>query len=527
MRLPVIPIVALVVLGGAATAYLTLSRPPGQELGVPVVAELLDVDGVETEVAIAPDGRRYALIASGDLWFVDLASETEIRLTSTVEPESAPSWTGDGKHITFTRGDHTVAVDPADGVEGLFLDDARDLTSATNQIAFVRGRALWVARPDGSDAREVVPADPRHDVTIRLPKYSPTGTQIVFVKTLLNLHGEVWKVDLTTGSLLPIVADRRAENPSSAAWIGDDNHIVYLTDRSGGLAVWYVDLEQSTLVPLTAPMMGRALSPLGIDVSDKRIVVPRHTTSSHIATSDGEVLADGSGSRMEPAISSDGRFIAYTVENEGSFEIWMKDLRSGTARFLAPGRAARFSPDGNEVVYATTGLDGNRDIWKVDTRTGLQEPLTDDEEVDDVPDWSPDGRTIVFTSGREGGTPAVWAVPSAGGRRRRLNDGGYAPRFSKDGSSIAYWHDGTILVAAADGTAPRTVGSAADPVWPVWSEAGVAYASEGRIRIDGSASPPLSMWPEFEEWQGDAWLISSLVIEDTALWSLDVTFIPK
>ena len=99
------------------------------------------------------------------------------------------------------------------------------------------------------------------------------------------------------------------------------------------------------------------------------------------------------------------------------------------------GRQPRFSPDGNQIVYVNTDLNGNDDIWRVDLRTGIPQRLTDADEIDVTADWSRDGRMILFSSAR-GGRISVWTVSSSGGKRQRVNDGGYAPRFSPDGQEF-------------------------------------------------------------------------------------------
>jgi Tol biopolymer transport system component len=525
MRLPLIPLAVIVVLIGGGILLFVLSEPPPSHLGAPISASVIDVNGVETEVAIAPDGLRYALIASGDVWFVDLGTGSRTRLTETEEPESAPAWTGDGARITFTRGDDTLGVDPDGGLETLILADARDLVTTTGgETAFVRDRALWVQTADG--LRAILPADPNPDVTPRAPRFSPSGGQLLFLKSRLGLHGEVWRVDLATGQTFPVVADRKAENPTSAEWVGDDTRLVYLTDRSGGLAVWYADLESSELVPLTLPLMDRVRGPLGLDVHANRIVFPRHVLASEIRTRTGEVLVGGEGLRMEPALSPDGNRIAYTLARDGVFEIMIEDRRGDGARFLALGRHPRFSPDGNHLVYAATGLDGNRDIWKVDTRTGLQEPLTADAEIDDVPDWSPDGRTIVFSS-TLGGPMSLWAIPSSGGQRRRLNDGGYAPRFSPDGDAIAYWWDGALHIADAGGGRATRIAEADRPAVPAWAGSTALIARLDRVVSMEGETETGPIWPEFAVLGDLDWALATIEVESTELGSLELTFTEK
>lgn len=520
----------MILVSAGGVVLLLMSPPADRMLGPPISTPLVDVDGVETEVAVAPDGVRFALIASGDLWYVDLAGEVSRRLTETPVAESSPAWTGDGERITFTRGADTLEVRPTGGEAIPRLADARDLAwSVDDQVAFVRDRALWVARGDLSGARELVPAEANPDVSIRSPRFSPSGGQILFLKSRLGLYGEVWRVDIGSAGARAVVADRPSEHPTSAEWLEDDEHLVYLTDRSGGLALWYVDLAESTLLPLTGTLMARTGAPLGLDVYDNRVILPKQQIDSEIRTADGDLVVGGPGLQMEPAVSDDGVRVAFTAERDGELQVWMTDRTTGDVTYVGLGRSPRFSPDGYQIVYASADLDGNLDIWKADTRTGLQERLTDGSEIDDRPDWSPDGRTVVFASSRDGAF-SLWAVPAAGGRRRRLNDGGWAPRFSPDGDRITYWQDGAVWDAPRDpasaGKPARRVADAADPVFPVWGETGIAFVRDGRPT--GESGPLLpdsepAVWPEFDRF-GETWLVSTLEVTASGLWSLELTY---
>ena len=524
MRIPVIPMAVVAVLMGGVVALFMLSPAPRQTLDAPEVNALLDIEGIETEVAVAPDGIRYAIIASGDLWFADTENATRLKLTDTAVAESSPAWTPDGDRITFTREADTFVIHPEAGKEALFLEGATNLAwSPAGQVAFVRDRGLWVAGATGQDARELVPANENPDVAVLGPRFAPEGNQILFILSMLDMHGEVWVADATSGDAIPIVADRSAENPTSAEWILDNQHIVYMTDRGGGLAVWFVDMEKATLLPMTAPMMGRSLAPLGIAVHGERIILPRHFIDSNIVTSDGAILVETENLEFDPAISPDGERIAYTVENEGRFEIWVALNDGRDATYLALGQHPRFSPSGNEVVYSRTDLDGNKDIWKADIRSGLPERLTDAAEIDDVPDWSRDGRSIIFSSER-GGELALWSVPSSGGQRLRLNTGGYAPRFSPDGNRIMYWHRGGLWTAGADGSQPNQVAEVPDPVVGVWGPAGPAYGKQGRIHSTDVEELPINIWPSFDRLPDGNWLVSALEVQKTELWTLDLTF---
>ncbi len=522
MRVPVIPIAVVTILVGVVAGLVTLIPPAERFLLAPTVTALIDIDGVETDVAIAPDGIHYAVISSGNLWFVN--TETPSQLTETTEVESSPAWTPDGSRITFTRENDTFVIQPESRAEELFMADAADLSwSPTGQTVFVRGGGLWVANATGADARQIVPPNANPDVDIRAPRFSPSGSQILFILSMLGLHGEVWMADTSTGDAIPVIADRSAENPTAAEWIIDNRHIAYMTDRGGGLAVWYVDLDKSTLVPMTAPMMGRSLAPIGIGVHDGRVVLPRHFIDSDIRTSEGRALVATEHLEFDPAVSPNGDLIAYTVENRSRFEIWVARIDGEEPRYLALGRHPRFSPSGNEVVYSRIDLDGNKDIWKVDVRTGVPERLTDAAEIDDLPDWSPDGRSIVFASERDGKL-ALWTIPSSGGQRLKLNDGGYAPRYAPDGDRIAYWNRDALWTADPDGGRPSRVSDVAEPVFGVWSPTGPVYSEAGRIVADPFVELSLEVWPSFDRHPDGGWVVAALEVEKTELWALDLVF---
>ena len=99
------------------------------------------------------------------------------------------------------------------------------------------------------------------------------------------------------------------------------------------------------------------------------------------------------GLQTQPAWSPDGRFIAYSSNQSGNFDIWVQPLGAGRA---------------------------------------IQ--VTRDPANDWQPVWSPDGNNVAFRSEREGG--GIYVVPAFGGRERKLASLGYWPEWSADGSKI-------------------------------------------------------------------------------------------
>lgn len=103
--------------------------------------------------------------------------------------------------------------------------------------------------------------------------------------------------------------------------------------------------------------------------------------------------------------------------------------------------APQLSPDGKQVAFVWTGMDGNNDVYI--KLIGTEQPfrLTDSPAADLYPTWSPDGNQIAFA--RVTDSSCVLLSKSAlGGPERRLTTcsvGSYpAPSWSPDGRWLVF-----------------------------------------------------------------------------------------
>jgi len=161
------------------------------------------------------------------------------------------------------------------------------------------------------------------------------------------------------------------------------------------------------------------------------------------------------------------------------------------------------SPDGKFVAYASdrAGAD-NLDIWLQQVDGGAPLRLTSDASDEYEPSFSPDGSRIVFRSDSDGG--GIYTIPALGGESRLVAKGGRHAHFSPDGTRLAFvtgegGHGGIsggelFVIPSTGGTIQKLIPADVGAANPVWSPDGkwILFAS-GAYRIDDWAivSPDL------------------------------------
>jgi len=121
-----------------------------------------------------------------------------------------------------------------------------------------------------------------------------------------------------------------------------------------------------------------------------------------------------------PTFDPTGQTIAY-VTAAGALETIHADGSGRQSLTAGPAGSTvgpAFSPDGKRIAFGRD-IGGNFDIYVKNLVTGTVKRLTTNVAPDLDPTWSADGSRIAFTSNRSGANQ-IWTVPSSGGTQVRI-----------------------------------------------------------------------------------------------------------
>jgi Tol biopolymer transport system component/DNA-binding winged helix-turn-helix (wHTH) protein len=135
-------------------------------------------------------------------------------------------------------------------------------------------------------------------------------------------------------------------------------------------------------------------------------------------------FTDLDGSELDPALSPDGKLIAFLSDREGTYDVWVGGIAGGEFINLTKGRFARMHMDQLHTVG-----------------------------------FNPDGTVVwlrAFERNEAGqDVPTIWLVPVTGGAPRRFLDNTVHLAWSPDGKRLVYQQytpGDPLFLAAADGS---------------------------------------------------------------------------
>jgi Tol biopolymer transport system component/imidazolonepropionase-like amidohydrolase len=454
--------------------------------------------------AWAPDGKRVAFQGYNDgVWhiYVMNADGSGVRaITSGPFDDREPSWSRDGNHIAFSS-DRSGNYDVWDldvssaAVRQLTKNPGNDYAPAyapANAPPFI---ALVTER---EDRRGIAVLDPATGYETAIAAADGAASAPSWVP---NSDKVIYNVIANNRSNLVLNGKELTQNedvfPFRAQWISP-TEFIYTADGkikkrsiSGGSAT---PIEFTATISFTRTPYKRAVrdydsrAPKPVLGIVAPVISPDGSQVAFCALGDLWVMPIGGTARrltsdrfveMDPTWSPDGRSIAYSSDRDGTMDLWVRDIASGTDRKVASeATRASWSSRGNEIAYINR--DGALAI------TGRQAPVYGRTFETGRPTWAPEGWIAVttlqpYSTRFREGTNQLTLVSTTGGEPRKLNPVAHhsigtrtndGPVWSRDGSKMAFVMDGMMHVMPTTATgditgAPRRISDdlANSPSW--------------------------------------------------------------
>jgi eukaryotic-like serine/threonine-protein kinase len=473
---------------------------------LPLKLEKLTVTGQSRHVAISPDGKHIAYTRQvekqSSIWLRQLATNTNVEVVPATDRISGLAFANSGEYLYFVKGDPTalyrvslfggVQTKIVDKLEGTFSVSADDRQIAVIRRAINRNGqdevSLIVADSDGTAERTLLVGLYPNEVDI--PLWSPDGGAIICAYGSSAGGGQdvsIIEVSVADGAKRELSSDRFSRI-AKMAWLPYKSALLMaarknLVDNNQLWLVSYPGMEISRITEELSPYLD-----LSVASNADKAVASQATRASDIwvgpsrepknlkkitqaidtcwtpngrlvysSTASGKrdlwiMRPDGTEQRQltvngavngEPGVTPDNRYIVFTSNRTGAFQVWRMDLDGANQIPLTNGVAKThptISPDGKWVIYNATD---DWHLWKVSIEGG--EPLQLTGYIASMPSVSPDGKMIACV-GRSESKHQILILPIEGGRPLKRIDysGG-----SLSGTRIEWTPDGKAVIYAA------------------------------------------------------------------------------
>ncbi len=393
--------------------------------------------------AISPDGRNLVISATVNgkvqLWLRAM-NELQAQPIPFTEDGRFPFWSPDSRFIGFFAGGKLKKI-PAGGGPAQSLCDVPTSRGGSwnrdNVIVFSPGNSgISIQRVSASGG---IPVDVTRTKGVqRLPVFLPDGRHFLYLKRDAVANGindnGIYVSSLDGSENRRVLPDISGIEFAPAGKGERTGHILFVRENTL-MAVPFEPVRAQVVGDVFPIADGVSLTTptayLPVTVSGTGMLIYESTGAQSGATQfawydrTGKFLAPvgASGKVFNPAISPDGKLVAFQRENNAGSDLWVLELNRGVEnRFTSDPSsnvAPIWSPGGDSIAFASNRTGVYNLYQKAANGSGPEVRLLSNLVTDSPEQWSRDGRFIVYFELDTKNKRGLWILPAEAGTADR------------------------------------------------------------------------------------------------------------
>jgi Tol biopolymer transport system component len=307
------------------------------------------------------------------------------------------------------------------------------------------GDPLYVSRGDVRPGRQPIFAAPS-GLHSHFPLWSPDMAFLYFVQGTLPDKLDIWRIHPTGGATERITShNTRVTHPV----LLDRRTLLYLASDPDGSGPWLYSMDVARRIPHRLTSGLDRYTSLASSVDGRRLVVTRASSKrtlwrlpigdspAQLSASNRISLTTSTG--FSPRLGPD--YLVYVSATGTNESIWK--LTNGTATELWRGSEAQviggpaISPDGRQIAFSVR-QPGQTALYVMQADGTKARIVTGSLDLQGDPAWTPDGQSIT-SAANDRGVPHLFRVPvDSGAPALFFQQYAVDPAWSPDGRLVVY-----------------------------------------------------------------------------------------